>query len=116
MQVTLNDLSGNDKHYNNLTELPLDAMIADKANWTDFSWAHYTPKPEFGDGTVSIASTTETKWALAGYKKQKFRNTEFQFKYRQTAAEMTARLPTTASSAGALTAASPTFHGTRPAA
>ena len=87
MQVTLNDLSGNDKHYNNLTELPLDAMIADKANWTDFSWAHYTPKPEFGDGTVSIASTTETKWALAGYKKQKFRNTEFQFKYRQTAAE-----------------------------
>ena len=63
------------------------AMIADKANWTDFSWAHYTPKPEFGDGTVSIASTTETKWALAGYKKQKFRNTEFQFKYRQTAAE-----------------------------
>ena len=87
VQVTLNDLSGNDKHYNNLTELPLDAMIADKANWTDFSWAHYTPKPEFGDGTVSIASTTETKWALAGYKKQKFRNTEFQFKYRQTAAE-----------------------------
>ena len=87
VRVTLNDLSGNDKHYNNLTELPLDAMIADKANWTDFSWAHYTPKPEFGDGTVSIASTTETKWALAGYKKQKFRNTEFQFKYRQTAAE-----------------------------
>ena len=87
VQVTLNDLSGNDKHYNNLTELPLDAMIADKANWTDFSWAHYTPKPEFGDGTVSIASTTETKWALAGYKKQRFRNTEFQFKYRQTAAE-----------------------------
>ncbi|MEF2908636.1 MAG: hypothetical protein U0O42_05285, partial [Oscillospiraceae bacterium] len=87
VQVTLNDLSGNDKHYNKLTELPLDAMIADKANWTDFSWAHYTPKPEFGDGTVSIASTTETKWALAGYKKQKFRNTEFQFKYRQTAAE-----------------------------
>ena len=58
VQVTLNDLSGNDKHYNKLPELPLDAMIADKANWTDFSWAHYTPKPEFGDGTVSIASTT----------------------------------------------------------
>ena len=91
VQVTLNDLSGNDKHYNNLTELPLDTMIADKANWTDFSWAHYTPKPEFGDGTVSIASTTETKWALAGYKKQRFRNTEFQFKYRQTAAENDAK-------------------------
>ena len=25
VQVTLNDLSGNDKHYNKLTELPLDA-------------------------------------------------------------------------------------------
>ncbi|MFR7742536.1 MAG: hypothetical protein ACLU3I_04005 [Acutalibacteraceae bacterium] len=98
MRVTLNDLSGNDKHYNNLTELPLDAMIADTANWTDFSWACSYAEAEFGDGTVSIACYDRRRtMALAGYKKQKFRNTEFQFKYRQTAAEMTARLPTTAS-------------------
>ena len=37
VQVTLNDLSGNDKHYNKTTELPLDTLIADTANWTDFS-------------------------------------------------------------------------------
>ena len=86
VQVTLNDLSGNDKHYNNLTELPLDAMIADKANWTDFSWAHFTTKPVFGDGTVSVTSTTEGYATLAGYSKEKYRNTEFQFKYQQRAA------------------------------
>ena len=87
VQVTLNDLSGNDKHYNNLTELPLDAMIADKANWTDFSWAGFKTAPTFGDGTVSIAGTTETAYALAGYKKEKYRNTEFQLKYTQTTGE-----------------------------
>lgn len=86
VRVTLNDLSGNDKHYNNLTELPLDAMIADKANWTDFSWAHFTTKPVFGDGTVSVTSTTEGYATLAGYSKEKYRNTEFQFKYQQRAA------------------------------
>lgn len=87
VQVTLNDLSGNDKHYNKTTELPLDTLIADTANWTDFSWAGFKTAPTFGDGTVSIAGTTETAYALAGYKKEKYRNTEFQLKYTQTTGE-----------------------------
>lgn len=87
IQVTLNDLSGNDKHYGKVTELPMDAAIADKANWQDFSWAKYYTKPVFGDGTVSITATNDTVYALAGYRKEKYRNTEFQFKYRQTAAD-----------------------------
>ena len=87
VQVTLNDLSGNAKHYNKTTELPLDTLIADTANWTDFSWAGFKTAPTFGDGTVSIAGTTETAYALAGYKKEKYRNTEFQLKYTQTTGE-----------------------------
>ena len=87
VQVTLNDLSGNDKHYNKTTELLLDTLIADTANWTDFSWAGFKTAPTFGDGTVSIAGTTETAYALAGYKKEKYRNTEFQLKYTQTTGE-----------------------------
>ena len=46
-----------------------------------------TAKLMFGDGTVSIAGTTETAYALAGYKKEKYRNTEFQLKYTQTTGE-----------------------------
>ena len=41
VQVTLNDLSGNDKHYNKLTELPLDAMIADKARQLSYARTTY---------------------------------------------------------------------------
>lgn len=61
-------------------------MIADKATGRT-SRGRTTRQSRIWRRYGFLASTTETKWALAGYKKQKFRNTEFQFKYRQTAAE-----------------------------
>ena len=83
IQVTLNDLSGNDDHYNKTEPLPLDGIIADTANWKDFSWAGFNTKPVFGEGTVSVTGTTDG-YVLAGYAAEKYRNTEFRFKYQQT--------------------------------
>lgn len=82
-QVTLNDLSGNDKHYNKTTELPLDTLIADEDGWKASNNFVSVP-PALADGKVSVTGTADTKYALAAYSKQKYRNTEFQLKYTQT--------------------------------
>ena len=61
------------------TELTVDAMLADTANWKDFVWASSSSaSPTFQNGSMSLKGTATNN--LAGYNTA-YKNTVYKFKY-----------------------------------